>query len=168
VDASAVVTAAGTVRARHVVVAADGGLAALVPGVPVRARRLHMVATEPLPERLVDCPVYARFGYEYFQQPPDGRLLAGGFSDLDGEGSYTDREDGSAEVWDRIVRYLAEDLGVEAPITHRWVGTVGYSEDGLPVVGERDGVYVAGGYSGHGNVLGYLAGQQLADLIAGR
>jgi glycine/D-amino acid oxidase-like deaminating enzyme len=69
-------------------------------------------------------------------------------------------------VWDRIVRYIADDLGVEAPITHRWVGTVGYSEDGLPVVGERDGVYVAGGYSGHGNVLGYLAGQQLADLIA--
>jgi gamma-glutamylputrescine oxidase len=167
VGASAVVTAAGTVRARHVVVAADGALAALVPGVPVRARRLHMVATEPLAERLVDCPVYARFGYEYFQQPPDGRLLAGGFSDLDGEGSYTDRDEGSATVWDRIGRYLADDLGVDAPITHRWVGTVGYSEDGLPVVGERDGVYVAGGYSGHGNVLGYLAGQQLADLIAG-
>jgi glycine/D-amino acid oxidase-like deaminating enzyme len=167
VDATAVVTAAGTVRARHVVVAADGALAALVPGVSVRARRLHMVATEPLPERLVDCPVYARFGYEYFQQPPDGRLLAGGFSDLDGEGSYTDRDEGSAAVWDRIGRYLADDLGVTAPITHRWVGTVGYSEDGLPVVGERGGVYVAGGYSGHGNVLGYLAGQQLADLIAG-
>ena len=77
------------------------------------------------------------------------------------------RDDGSAAVWERIRRYLADDLGVEAPITHRWVGTVGYSEDGLPVVGERDGVYVAGGYSGHGNVLGYLAGQQLADLIAG-
>jgi gamma-glutamylputrescine oxidase len=167
VGASTVVTAAGTVRARHVVVAADGALAALVPGVPVRARRLHMVATEPLAERLVDCPVYARFGYEYFQQPPDGRLLAGGFSDLDGEGSYTDRDEGSAAVWERIGRYLADDLGVDAPITHRWVGTVGYSEDGLPVVGERGGVYVAGGYSGHGNVLGYLAGQQLADLIAG-
>lgn len=167
VEPGAVRTRAGTVRARHVVVAADGALAALVPGVPVRARRLHMVATEPLPERLVECPVYARFGYEYFQQAPDGRLLAGGFSDLDGEGSYTDRDEGSAEVWDRIGRYLADDLGVEAPITHRWVGTVGYSEDGLPVIGERDGVYVAGGYSGHGNVLGYLAGRQLADLIAG-
>jgi gamma-glutamylputrescine oxidase len=167
VQAGAVETAAGTVRARHVVVAADGALAALVPGVPVRARRLHMVATEPVPERLVDCPVYARYGYEYFQQPPDGRLLAGGFSDLDGEGSYTDRDEGSAAVWDRIARYLADDLGVQAPITHQWVGTVGYSDDGLPVVGERNGVYVAGGYSGHGNVLGYLAGQQLADLIVG-
>jgi glycine/D-amino acid oxidase-like deaminating enzyme len=159
----------GTVRARHVVVAADGALPRLVPGVAhrVRARRLHMVATEPLPERLVDCPVYARWGYEYFQQTPDGRLLAGGFSDLDGDASYTDRDEGDPRVWGRIERYLAEQLGVEAPITYRWVGTVGYSDDGLPVVDEVDGVHVAGGYSGHGNVLGYVAGQQVADRIAG-
>jgi gamma-glutamylputrescine oxidase len=158
---------AGTVTADHVIVAADGALPALVPGVPVRARRLHMVATEPLPERLVDCPVYARFGFEYFQQTPDNRLLAGGFSDLDGELSYTDRDEGNAAVWERMERYLAEALDIRSPITHRWVGTVGYSEDLLPVVGEHEGVYVAGGYSGHGNVLGYLAGRQLADLIAG-
>jgi gamma-glutamylputrescine oxidase len=160
-------TSRGTVGARHVIVAADGALPVLVPGVPVRSRRLHMVATAPLPQRLVDCPVYARFGYEYFQQTRDGRLLAGGFSDLDGEASYTDRDEGNAAVWDRIGRYLAEDLCVQTPITHRWVGTVGFSDDGLPVVGEADGVYYAGGYSGHGNVLGYLAGRQLADLIAG-
>lgn len=167
VSAGEAVTPGGTVRAGHLIVAADGALPALVPGVPVRARRLHMIATDPLPERIVDCPVYARWGHEYFQQPPDGRLLAGGFSDLDGEGSYTDRDEGSTAVWERIERYLGEDLGVTAPITHRWVGTVGYSDSGLPVVESVDGVYVAGGYSGHGNVLGYVAGQQLADLVAG-
>jgi gamma-glutamylputrescine oxidase len=169
VSAAEVVTAAGTVRARHVIVASDGALPGLVPACAdrVRARRLHMVATEPLPERLVECPVYARWGYEYFQQPPDGRLLVGGFSDLDGGHSYTDRDEGSAAVWDRIERYLREDLGLQARITHRWVGTVGYSHNGLPVVDEVGGVYVAGGYSGHGNVLGYLAGRDLADLVAG-
>ncbi|MEA2419165.1 MAG: gamma-glutamylputrescine oxidase [Thermoleophilaceae bacterium] len=162
------VTPGGTVRARHLIIAADGALPALLPQpTGVRARRLHMVATEPLAQRLLDCPVYARWGYEYFQQLPDGRLLAGGFSDLDGEGSYTDRDEGSAEVWERIERYLAEDLGVEAPVSHRWVGTVGYSDDGLPVIGEADGLHYAGGYSGHGNVLGYMAGRQLADLVAG-
>jgi gamma-glutamylputrescine oxidase len=166
-EPSEVATSGGTVRARHVIVAADGALEGLVPRAGVRARRLHMVATEPLPRRLVECPVYARWGYEYFQQTPDGRLLAGGFSDLDGEGSYTDRDQGSPTVWERIERYLAEDLGVQAPTTHRWVGTVGYSDDGRPVVGEVGGVYAAGGYSGHGNVLGYIAGQDLADLVAG-
>jgi gamma-glutamylputrescine oxidase len=163
-----VVTDAGSVSAQHVVVAADGALPALVPEYAgrVRSRRLHMVATEPLAERLVECPVYARWGHEWFQQPPDGRLLAGGFSDLDAEDSYTDRLDGSPAVWERIERYLTEDLGVEAAITHRWIGTVGYTDDQRPVVGEREGVFVAGGYSGHGNVLGFLAGQDVAELVA--
>jgi gamma-glutamylputrescine oxidase len=167
-----VASATGRVRASHVVVAADGALPALVPalGERVRARRLHMVATEPVAERLVDCPVYARWGYEYFQQPPDGRLLAGGFSDLDGAGSYTDRYQGDPRVWDRIARYLGEELGVTARVTHRWVGIVGYTEDLLPFAGEvpgSPGLYAAGGYSGHGNVLGYLAGKRIAALIAG-
>ena len=81
-------TAAGAlVRSRAVVVAADGALPALVPRYRgrVRSRRLHMIASAPLAERIVERPVYSRWGYEYLQQTPDGRVLAGGFSDLDGE-----------------------------------------------------------------------------------
>jgi gamma-glutamylputrescine oxidase len=171
VSAPEVTTGAATVRARSVIVASDGALPALVPACAerVRARRLHMVATDPLDTRLVDCPVYARWGYEYFQQTPDGRLLAGGFSDLDAEASYTDRDEGNPAVWERIERYLREDLEVGAPVTHRWVGTVGYSPDGLPFVGAvpgSPGLYAAGGYSGHGNVLGFVAGERLAELVA--
>ena len=95
--------AAGSVRARHVVVAADGALPALVPEYAgrVRARRLHMVATEPLPPTL-DTLVYARWGYEYLQQRPDGRILAGGFSDVDADDSYTDSDAGSPVIWERV------------------------------------------------------------------
>jgi gamma-glutamylputrescine oxidase len=162
----------GTVRARHVIVAADGALPRLVPSYEgrVRARRLHMVATEPLPERIVDQLVYARWGYEYFQQRPDGRVLAGGFGDVDGDASYTDSGDGDPRIWDRIERYLREDVGVDAPITHRWTGTVGYSAQRRPFAGPvpgRPGLSVAGGYSGTGNVPGFLAGQEIADTIAG-
>jgi gamma-glutamylputrescine oxidase len=161
-----------SVRARHVVVAADGALPALVPEYAgrVRARRLHMVATEPLRERIVEQLVYARWGYEYFQQLPDGCILGGGFGDLDGEASYTDRAGGDPRIWDRIERYLRDDVGVDARITHRWTGTVGYSQDRRPVAGPvpgRPGLWVAGGYSGTGNVPGFLAGQELADMIAG-
>ena len=164
---------AATVSAKHVIVAADGALPRLVPSYDgrVRARRLHMVATEPLPERIVDQLVYARWGYEYFQQRPDGRILAGGFGDLDGDASYTDSGDGDPRIWDRIERYLREDVGVEARITHRWTGTVGYSEERRPFVGPvpgRPGLWVAGGYSGTGNVPGFLAGQELADMVADR
>lgn len=168
---AAVAVDGGSVRARHVVVAADGALPALVPEYAgrVRARRLHMVATEPVPPT-VDRMVYARWGYEYLQQRPDGRILAGGFSDLDGEGSYTDSAEGNPVIWERVERYLREDLGTAARVTHRWAGVVGYSDDLLPYVGEvagRRGLYVTGGYSGVGNVPGFMCGRDLADLIAG-
>jgi glycine/D-amino acid oxidase-like deaminating enzyme len=154
-----------------VVVAADGALPALVPELAgrVRSRRLHMVATEPLPPTL-DRMVYARWGYEYLQQRPDGRILAGGFSDLDGDGSYTDSDVGSPPVWERVESYLRGELGIAAEVSHRWAGVVGYSDDLLPYVGElpaRPGLYVSGGYSGVGNVPGFMCGRDLADTIAG-
>jgi gamma-glutamylputrescine oxidase len=166
-----VVTDGGSVWARHIVVAADAALPALVPEYVgrVRARRLHMVATEPLPPT-VDRMVYARWGHEYLQQRPDGRILAGGFSDVDGEGSYTDSDAGNPVIWDRVVSYLRDDLGAAANVTHRWAGIVGYSDDLLPYVGEvpgRAGLYVAGGYTGVGNVPGFMCGRDLADMIAG-
>jgi glycine/D-amino acid oxidase-like deaminating enzyme len=162
----------GRVRARHVVVAADGALPQLVPDYAdrVRSRRLHMVATAPLATRISDRPVYSRWGYEYFQQLPDGRLLAGGFSDVDADASYTDRDEGNERVWERIERYLADDLAADVQATHRWVGVVGYSEDGRPFVQAvpgPQGLYAAGGYSGTGNVIGFVAGQELAELVAG-
>ena len=166
------VTPAGSVEARHVIVAADGPLPALVPEYAgrVRARRLHMVATEPVSERVIEPMVYSRWGYEYLQQRPDGRVLAGGFGDLDGPDSYTDDDSGSPRIWARIEQFLREDVGVEAPATHHWAGVVGYTDDGLPYVGEvpgRPGLYVAGGYSGAGNVPGFVSGEELADTIAG-
>lgn len=164
-------TPTAQLAARHVVVASDGGLPALVPELAgrVRAKRLHMVASAPLGRRLVERPVYSRWGYEYVQQPPDGRALAGGFSDLD-EAAYSASEAGDPLVWERIGRWLHDELGISAPVTHRWVGVVGYSADGLPWVGElpgRAGLYAAGGYSGHGNVPGFVAGSELAETIAG-
>jgi glycine/D-amino acid oxidase-like deaminating enzyme len=166
-----VLTDGGSARARHVVVTADGALPVLVPEYAgrVRARRLHMVATEPLPPTL-DGMVYARWGYEYMQQRPDGRILAGGFSDLDGDASYTDSDTGSPAIWERVERYLHDELGMAANVTHRWAGVVGYSDDLLPYVGEvpgRSGLYVSGGYSGVGNVPGFMCGRDVADMIAG-
>ena len=95
----------------------------------------------------------------------------GGFSDVDGESSYTDSDAGSPLIWDRVDSYLREDLGVSAELSHRWAGVVGYSDDSLPYVGEvpgRRGLYVSGGYSGVGNVPGFMCGRDIADTIAGR
>ena len=164
----------GTVHAQRVVVAADGALPQLVPyyAPSVRTKRLHMVATAPVAERVVPCAISVRWGYEYLQQQPDGRIAVGGFSDHDGEGaadSYTTVEAPSPEIHARIERFLRDDLGVEAPVTHRWVGMVGYSRDERAFVGavpQQDGVFVAGGYNGTGNLNGFTAGRIVSELLA--
>ena len=164
-------TTHGSVQAGAVVVAADGGVGALIPQLAgrVRARRLHMVATAPLGTAHVAHPVYARYGYEYFQQLPDGGIVLGGFSDLDGAASYTDREEANPVVHARLADYLRDDLGVGAPITHRWVGIVGYTDDQRPYVGAvpgTEGLYAMAGYCGTGNITAWVGGRIVADLIA--
>jgi glycine/D-amino acid oxidase-like deaminating enzyme len=164
-------TPGGTVRAEHVVVATDGALPQLVPEYAdrIRSRRLHMVATAPLPDRVLHPVVYSRWGYEYFQQRPDGRLTCGGFGDVDGASSYTTAEEGSPGIWGRLDAFVHDALGLDAEITHRWVGVVGYGGDGRPYVGPvpgRDGLHVLGGYSGVGNLIGYVAGNAVAERIA--
>ncbi|MDX6658481.1 MAG: gamma-glutamylputrescine oxidase [Solirubrobacteraceae bacterium] len=163
----AVQTRHGVVEAESVVVAADAGLGALVPGaVHVRSRRLHMLATAPAPPVLA-CPVYVRDGHEYAQQLPDGRVTLGGFSDLDADASWTDREQSSARVQARLDDYLRGDLLVDVKVTHRWVGLVGYAEDPLPTAGlASEGVYALGGYNGTGHVQGFVAARIVAELIA--
>jgi gamma-glutamylputrescine oxidase len=165
-------TPRGSVRAAHVVVAADGALPQLVPEYAdrIRSRRLHMVATAPLRDRVLDGVVYARWGLEYFQQLPDRRLAVGGFGDVDGEASYTAVEEGSSAIWERLADYVHGALGLHGvPVTHRWVGVVGYGDDGRPYVGPvpgRAGLHVLGGYSGTGNLVGYVAGGAVAERIA--
>jgi glycine/D-amino acid oxidase-like deaminating enzyme len=165
----AVHTRGGLVNAGAIVVAADAALGALIPALAtrVRSRRLHMLATEPAPPAL-ERPVYVRDGHEYAQQLPDGRVTLGGFSDLDGAASWTDQQSSNSAVQSRLDSYLREDLLVRAPVTHRWVGLVGYAEDPLPTAGAvGGGLYALGGYNGTGHVQAFVAAGIVADLIAG-
>ena len=152
-------------RARHVIVAADGALPALVPRAASRCAPGACTWSPPsrCPSALVDCPVYARWGYEYFQQLPGrARCWRAASATSTASASYTDRDDGSPAVWERIERYLRDDLGVDAPITHRWVGTRRLQR-GRPAV-RRAGAGQRGLYVGRR----LLGPRQRARLPAGR
>ena len=160
-------TPAGTIRCDRVVVAVDGRLERIFPELEgrVRTARLQMLATAPTDEVRVPRPVYARWGYEYWQQLPDGRIALGGFRDAGGEGEWTEDAAPGEVIQARLERFLRERIGVRAPVTHRWAASVGFAPTGLPLLEEvRRGVWVAGGYSGTGNVIGALCGRAAAEL----
>jgi gamma-glutamylputrescine oxidase len=169
-DGVRVTTTSGEVRCDRAVVAMDGDLAALVPSArSVRPRRLNMVATAPVGRTVLPFPVYARSGHEYAHQTADGRIALGGFSDLDGDASWTDRAEVSAPVQARLDRWLLEELRVDAPVTHRWAGVVGFAGDPLPRCGPVPGtagrVFALGGYNGTGHVQAWVASRVVADLV---
>jgi glycine/D-amino acid oxidase-like deaminating enzyme len=160
-------TPGGTIRCDRVVVAVDGRLERIFPELEgrVRTARLQMLATAPTDEVRVPRPVYARWGYEYWQQLPDGRIALGGFRDVGGEGEWTEDGTPGEVIQARMERFLRERIGVRAPVTHRWAASVGFTPTGMPLLEEvRDGAWVAGGYSGTGNVIGALCGRAAAEL----
>jgi glycine/D-amino acid oxidase-like deaminating enzyme len=164
-------TPEGEVRCRAVVACVDGGIEALFPELEGRARtaRLQMLATAPVGPGRIPCPVYDNWGYDYWQQLPDGRIALGGGRSVHAGAEW----DAPAEPGDDVQAYLdallRERLGVDAPVTHRWAGRIAYTEDRLPVFAElRPGVMVVGAHSGHGNVLGSAAGRAAMALALGR
>lgn len=162
-------TPAGRVRCQHVIVAVDGRLGRVLPELAgrVRTARLQMLATAPTDELRVTRPVYLRYGYEYYQQLPDGRIALGGFRDQAGLSEWTESAEPDQAVQERLERFLRAHLGVQAPVTHRWAASVGYTKGVLPVFEEvRENVWALGGYNGTGNVIGSILGRAAAQLAA--
>lgn len=163
-------TPSGSVHCGAVVVAIDGRLEQVLPELrgTVRTARLQMLGTAPTDEVTLPCPVYARYGYDYWQQLPDRRIVLGGMRDRGGDAEWTDQGEPSAAVQAMLEELLRNVVKVRAPVTHRWAAPVGYTESGLPVLAEvRPRVWATGGYSGTGNVPGALCGRLAADLALG-
>jgi gamma-glutamylputrescine oxidase len=159
--------------ADQVVLATDGSGRGLLPELDeaLWPARGQVLATAPLGERLFDCPHYARHGFDYWQQLANGRVVLGGFRDFSILTEMTDDETTTEAIQEALDAFLVELLGELPEVTHRWAGIFGLTQDLLPLVGRvpgHDGVWVAAGYSGHGNVFGLLCGELVAAALAGR
>jgi glycine/D-amino acid oxidase-like deaminating enzyme len=135
--------------------------------VPTRGQ---VIATEPLEERLFEVPHYGRHGFDYWHQTEDGRLVAGGFRDVALEREFTADEELSDDVQRSLERFVNDLVGRQLRVDYRWAGIFGLVLDFAPVVGRVPGeeaTWVAGGYSGHGNVLGFGCGRLVARAILG-
>jgi gamma-glutamylputrescine oxidase len=139
----------------------------LVPSVKIQPTRAQMVATAPDPNQITDMPVYSNFGYRYWRQLATGEVLLGGWRDTTLESEKTYDDEPTPEIQARLDGGLA-DLHVSAAVTHRWAGTMGFTESGLPMAGPVDGmpnVYVCAGFTGHGMGFAFMTAKQVAEAI---
>ena len=162
----------GDVDAETVVIATDGypsGLLGELEGLIVPTRG-QVIATEPIEEMLFEIPHYGRHGFDYWHQRPDGRIVAGGFRDVSLDTEFTAEEVTTLVVQEALERFVEEHVGRPVRVEYRWAGIFGMVFDFLPVVGrvpDQEAVWIAGGYSGHGNVLGFACGRLVARAILG-
>jgi gamma-glutamylputrescine oxidase len=166
-----VATGQGEVRARHLVLAMNGYLERLVPRLAGRIMPLNnfMLATTPLGEAgaralIRDNVAVAdtKHVVDYFRLAADHRLLFGG-----GE-TYTRRF--PADLKSFVRRHMLEVFPqlADVPIDYAWGGTLAITRMRLPHFARlAPDVYVAHGYSGQGLALATLAGQLIAEAIAG-
>lgn len=159
-------------RAETVVIATDGypsGLLGELEGLIVPTRG-QVLATEPIAERLFDLPHYGRHGFDYWHQSADGRLVVGGFRDISLESEFTAEDEVTPVVQDALEHFVETHVGRPLKVDYRWAGIFGMVFDFLPVVGEvpdHESMWIAGGYSGHGNVLGFACGRLVARAVRG-
>jgi gamma-glutamylputrescine oxidase len=163
-----VCTGKARVICKKVIVAVDGKLEVLLPELTgrVRTARLQMIASAPTNEVQLPRPVYARWGYEYWQQLPSGSISLGGFRDAALEQEWTFNSEPDQKIQGLLEQFMREKIGVKhAPITHRWAASVSYSSQTLPVLAQvRENLWAIGGYSGTGNVVGAALGRIVAEL----
>ncbi|MEO7001250.1 MAG: FAD-binding oxidoreductase [Ktedonobacterales bacterium] len=134
--------------------------------------RGQMLVTAPVAERLFPCPCYADEGYQYWRQLADGRMAVGGWRNHSIETEYTGDETPGGAVQPLLDDFVHETLALpETQIERRWAGIMAFSTDGLPLVGalpDAPNMYIAGGYTGHGNAYALASAQIVAALIQGK
>ena len=133
-------------EAGHVVIATDGYTRGLLEQLDraVRPTRGQVIVTEPLDAEYFACPHYARYGYEYWQQTEDLRLVLGGFRDSALEGEITAEEATTPGIQTRLEAFACELLGRAPKITHRWSGIFGVTHDSLPLAARSPGAPASG------------------------
>ena len=160
----------GRASARNLVLATNAWAPELCPALRplILPRRGQVLATAPLDREIASMPTYAHYGYQYWRQTPDGRLVIGGWRDLDLDGEVGFDVGVTAKIQAGIESGLAELVPGGAPIEYRWAGTMDFARDGRPLVGWLDAQHhlaICAGFTGHG--IGMAAGctLDLASLL---
>ncbi len=170
-----VTTDRGEILTNYVVYATNAWTRHLLPFlhdiiVPVRNQ---VIITEPTP-RLWNFGLSTNFGYEYFMQRPDNRIVLGGMRWKTPTMEVDNDDDTTlvSEVSEGLRSFLPEHFSDlrDVKVEQEWIGIMGFSKDRNPLIGpvpNRPGEYIAAGFTGHGMPMTFFAGKAVAEMIAG-
>jgi len=131
----------------------------------------YNIATEPLGEARAKALIPSdmaiadtRFVLNYFRLSADNRLIFGG-----GEKYLPSMPSNVDEFVRKHMLQVFPELA-DVKIDYRWGGAVGVSRNRLPHIGRSNNgkTWFAHGFSGHGALLTTLAGEAVADAMAGK
>ena len=158
----------GKIRADYLVLATNAYSPLVYPYLrslilPVRGQ---MLVTKPCKDFL-DGVFYANYGYEYWRQLLDKRIIVGGFREIDplGETGYLMVTRNKIQ---KKLEGLLHELSIKSAITCKWSGIMGFTKDQLPIIGSlqnRKNLLISAGYSGHGLAFSFIAGKMLGEKI---
>jgi gamma-glutamylputrescine oxidase len=164
-------TATGELRCQHLLLAGNAELGAVAPRLArkILPVRTFMLATEPLGEERAAALIPGNASVsdmnwilDYFRRSADHRLLFGG------RVSYASRREAhqGEATRRRMVRVFPGLAG--ARIDHAWSGLLDLTMNRAPHFGRlAPNVWFLQGFSGHGLALTGIAGQLVAEAIAG-
>lgn len=166
----AVETAAGSVATRTVLNAAGpwAGVVGEMAGVhiPIVPIRRQMFTTTPMPEIPSDFPFVIDFAQSlYFHREGDGLLV--GMSNQNEKPGFDQNVDEEFELVNLEAAAARLPLLERAGRVSHWAGLYEVTPDAHPIFGKTpvDGLYMVGGFSGHGFMHGPVAGKLMAELI---
>ena len=164
-------TAAGTVRARHLVIAGGALLGQLVPAL---ARKLmdigtYVAATQPLGEEraralITNNAAAADMNWilDYFRRSSDHRLLFGGRVSYSGIDPFD-----SARVLRKRIAKVFPQLD-DVRIEYAWGGFLDITLNRAPHFGRLGpNAWFVQGLSGHGMVISGMAGKLVSEVVGG-
>ncbi|MBC7835659.1 MAG: FAD-binding oxidoreductase [Phycisphaerales bacterium] len=173
-----------SIHTSHVLICTNAYAQLLLPSFAslVSPRRGQMLAIRPGNRRL-DASYYAHHGSEYFRQTLDGTIVVGGCRTYHAHDEVGYEDLTTPAVQSDIERFAAQILGADRDnpleVIARWSGTMGFSPDGLPLVGPIGGgggdeadragrVWFCGGFTGHGMSMAYRTAQlAIAAMLDG-
>jgi glycine/D-amino acid oxidase-like deaminating enzyme len=164
-------TQLGELLASQVLVSTGGYTGTATPQLQRRIIPIgsYIIATQPLPEDLAHQLIphnrmvfdYRHF-LNYFRLSAANRMIFGGRAAFFPETGSTIRK--SAGILRKEMIHVFPQLK-DVEVEYAWGGTLDFSFDQMPHLGQLDGIYYALGFAGHGVALGTHLGLLMANAI---